>query len=459
MKKKMFLLLGIATCHQAMAGGLFTNANQSASYVRMPSRDASTEVDAIYYNPAGISFIKNGLYISLNNQTIHQRKKIKNNLSLFNNRENVVNEYIGEVNVPIFPSLYGAYKHDKWSLGFGLQINAGGGSAEYSKGLPCFESAIAMLPLKLKTAGIETGKYDCEISFNGKSIFWGAQLNGSYLINENFSISVGGRAIIARNTYNGNIKNISVSPIGNVNKYFSSLASQAPNATIKSMAEAYASATCDKEVDVTQKGLSFAPILGIDYMINDKWNFGIKYEFKTKLTLKNATTTDNTGMFPDKLELRSDIPAILSVGVDFKPTNKIDITSGIHYYFDKKAIIENYTDGNIIKKNIEGNIFEIALGTEIHLTDKFLISFGGFYTQKGVDESYQSDMAQSLSSYTLGLGCAYKFNDNISVNLGAFNTFYQEDSKQIYYESIDKYATETYNRENSVIGIGIDYKF
>ena len=56
------------------AGGLVTNTNQSASWVRLPSRNASIEIDAVYYNPAGLMKLDNGFHFSLNNQTIFQNK-------------------------------------------------------------------------------------------------------------------------------------------------------------------------------------------------------------------------------------------------------------------------------------------------------------------------------------------------------------------------------------------------
>ncbi len=37
------------------AGGILHNTNQSAMYTRMPARDATLGIDAVYYNPAGMT--------------------------------------------------------------------------------------------------------------------------------------------------------------------------------------------------------------------------------------------------------------------------------------------------------------------------------------------------------------------------------------------------------------------
>ena len=48
-------LLVLATS-SLFAGGLLTNTNQSVHFLRNPARDASTEIDAVYTNPAGVYF-------------------------------------------------------------------------------------------------------------------------------------------------------------------------------------------------------------------------------------------------------------------------------------------------------------------------------------------------------------------------------------------------------------------
>ena len=71
MKQKLFTLLILCVFSTTVfAGGIVTNANQSAQYVRMLARDASTSIDAVYYNPAGLTKLADGFHISLSNQSI-----------------------------------------------------------------------------------------------------------------------------------------------------------------------------------------------------------------------------------------------------------------------------------------------------------------------------------------------------------------------------------------------------
>lgn len=54
----------------ALAGGIVTNTNQSAQYIRTLNRNASTCIDAVYFNPAGLTMLGDGLHFSLSNQSI-----------------------------------------------------------------------------------------------------------------------------------------------------------------------------------------------------------------------------------------------------------------------------------------------------------------------------------------------------------------------------------------------------
>ena len=126
------LVLG---CQMALAG-INTNTNQSASWVRMLIRDASTDIDAVYYNPAGLSKLSDGFHISLNNQYITQSKTVTNDYMYLNGTPV---DFDGEVSAPIFPGVYAAFKTGKFVISAGFNPVGGGGSADFKNGLPSFE--------------------------------------------------------------------------------------------------------------------------------------------------------------------------------------------------------------------------------------------------------------------------------------------------------------------------------
>lgn len=166
-----------------MAGGLVTNTNQSASWVRLPVRDASVEIDAVYYNPAGLMKLENGFHFSVSNQTIRQTKKVTNNYAGLNDAYGLnVHEYDGKVSAPVFPSVYAVYKLDKFAFSFGFNPIGGGGSATFKKGLPSFEISPSDLVPSLAAKGATA--YRLDTYFKGTSVFFGYQGAVSYKIND-----------------------------------------------------------------------------------------------------------------------------------------------------------------------------------------------------------------------------------------------------------------------------------
>ena len=203
MRKILTLIAGTMIAGNLLAGGLVTNTNQSATWVRMPSRNASTQIDAVYYNPAGLTKLDNGFHFSLNNQTISQKRTITSSYPYLNS-----GTYEGTVFAPFFPSIYAAFKINKFAVSLGVMPIGGGGGATYEAGLPSFEMSISDLVPALTSQGASA--YDVDIFFEGSSLFFGYQGAISYKINDMISIAAGARYVTAKNTYTGHLQNVMV---------------------------------------------------------------------------------------------------------------------------------------------------------------------------------------------------------------------------------------------------------
>jgi long-subunit fatty acid transport protein len=209
MRKLLTFVASVLITGSLFAGGLVTNTNQSAMFTRLQNRNASTGIDAAYFNPAGLTKLGNGFFASVNNQTISQTKTIVNN---YNYLSGSPKEYIGNVSAPVFPGVYVVYNTGKLSFSAGFNPIGGGGGAKYKKGLPSFETGISDLVPLLASQGIPTTGYSADIFFEGSSVYFGYQANVGYKINDNLSIAAGVRLVSAANTYNGYLKNISINP-------------------------------------------------------------------------------------------------------------------------------------------------------------------------------------------------------------------------------------------------------
>jgi long-chain fatty acid transport protein len=209
MRKLLFFLASLFITGSLLAGGLVTNNNQSAMFTRLQNRNASTDIDAVYYNPAGLTRLGNGFFASINNQSISQTQKIISNYAYLDGSPK---EYTGTVSAPFFPGVYVAYNTGKLSFSAGMNPIGGGGSATYEKGLPSFETMVADIVPGLASQGIPTTQYASDIYFEGSSVYLGFQGNIAYKLSEKLSVAVGVRVVSATNKYKGHIRGISINP-------------------------------------------------------------------------------------------------------------------------------------------------------------------------------------------------------------------------------------------------------
>lgn len=141
----VMLIVSIPT----FAGGLLTNTNQHAAFLRMLSRGATTEIDCALSNPAGLAFLPNdGFHVSLSIQSAFQTRDIDANFLTYSGLDGTKptvkpysKYYEGKAAAPVIPSLFAAYKKGDWTISGFFAITGGGGKASFDDGLPMFEAA------------------------------------------------------------------------------------------------------------------------------------------------------------------------------------------------------------------------------------------------------------------------------------------------------------------------------
>lgn len=456
MKKNLFLLAMVSlSISSAFAGGLLTNTNQSVHFLRNPARDASTGIEAVYTNPAGLTFLSDGFHLSLTNQSAFQTRTINSTFApfAFNNNGLGTKTYTGETNAPIIPSFLFAYKKDAFVLSALFAVVGGGGKATFDNGLASFESGVSMLPLLLNANQLPTTAYSLNSAFEGSQYIFGLQLNGSYKLSTALSAAIGVRLNIVSNGYVGHISDIMINPRHPLLNPTAEMVS-APVFFTRAGMTTYAAATANKQLDCTQSGLGFSPNVSINYHLNGL-NLAAKYELKSVIDVKNKTTVDNTGMYPDGATTANDIPAFLSVGAEYDLMDNWSVSGGYHHFFDSDARMANNK-----QQYINGGINEYLLGTEYEINKLFLLSAGGQLTKTGVTDAYQSDMSYSLDSYSIGFGGAINITSDLRLNVAYFFTNYTPWTKtSANYNGQPLAGSDVYDRTNKVFGIGLDYNF
>ena len=123
-------LMAMGVFNVVRAGGLLTNSNQSASFLRNPAREAVIDVDALYTNPAGVAFMDKGWHFGLTGFNAHQQRDVVTTFPLFAaNMEHpgeTSRRFYGDALAPVAPCFQAAYVSDKWAPVSGDDILAEG---------------------------------------------------------------------------------------------------------------------------------------------------------------------------------------------------------------------------------------------------------------------------------------------------------------------------------------------
>ena len=199
----------MAATVSATAGGLLTNTNQNAAFLRNPARDAVIAIDGVYSNPAGTAFLPQGLHLSVSWQLAAQTRQMKATNPIFalnTNNQTPTRTFEGETFAPVIPSFQAAYViNDKWSVSAQFAVGGGGGKCEFDNGLPMFEELVGGAAYQL--SGVPT-PYTLNQNLIGEQYFYGIQLGGTYKLTDNLSVFAGARGVIANCGYEGAISGI-----------------------------------------------------------------------------------------------------------------------------------------------------------------------------------------------------------------------------------------------------------
>jgi len=479
---KKLVLIGataLMVSNSTFAGGILTNTNQNAAYLRNPARDAVIAIDGVYSNPAGIAFLPQGFHLSVSWQAAFQKRQIDANGQMFMmnaNNQSADRYFEGTAKAPVIPSLQAAYViNDKWSISGQFAIGGGGGKCEFDNGLPMFEELIG-------GAVAQNGgtSYALNQQLTGKQYFFGLQLGATYRLAENFSVFGGLRGVLASCGYEGAINGIKANGMtaaeysalsqqaaAGAQQYADAAAGYAAKGMAAEAAQAAAMAETlkgqavqagtvaamigDYNLDCSQRGFGITPIIGLDWNLG-KLNLAAKYEFRTKIELendsKNSANVDALmPAYADGGKVRSDIPALMTLGAQYQLTDAVRAMAGFHYYWDKDA------KGSPIQKG--DNTWEALLGLEWDVNDKIMLSCGGQRTDYNFDDTDMSDINFNTPNYAVCLGGAYKFSEKMKLNVGYMHSFYEDHE----VKSAASGVTRNYTRKNDVVGVSLDIRF
>lgn len=507
--KTVCLTAAIASSSATFAGGLLTNTNQHVAFNRMMSREASIGIDGVYYNPAGVVFMGEGNHLAINWQAAWQTRTINNDYKLFTynvNNPTTPRDFKGKAVAPVIPSFQYAYNKGRWSFQGNFALTGGGGKCTFDNGLGSFEKIVSetamgaiglagavdqaanklLVPGSINPDGTinpnkfvpmftsdkafgSKGSYSFNSYMHGRQYYFGLSAGAAYKVNDNFSVYAGLRGIYATCNYYGYVEDIKV---GNMPLY------QVLDPTKENSANI--------ELSCDQSGFGFTPMLAVDYKTG-RWNFSAKYEFKTRLRLKNKSVNQlpSIGNLDDNLKNQMNklftgtfmaagmpqeqamIKAELASQAVLADQNVVATTAALKQQFDSKIdeAIGEYADGKKIagdipslltvgvgyspidelrinvgfhwfddynatsynnrnKKLKKRGTLEFNAGVEYDVNKKITVSTGWQNTNYGLTDEYMDDKSFVVSSNSVGLGGVYHITKKLDFTVAYFHTFY-----------------------------------
>lgn len=507
--KTVCLTAAIASSSATFAGGLLTNTNQHVAFNRMMSREASIGIDGVYYNPAGVVFMGEGSHLAINWQAAWQTRTINNDYKLFTNNVNnptTPRDFKGKAVAPVIPSFQYAYNKGRWSFQGNFALTGGGGKCTFDNGLGSFEkivsetamgaiglaSAVDYAANKMLVPGFinpdgtinnakykqmftsdgafgSKGSYSFNSYMHGRQYYFGLSAGAAYKVTDNFSVYAGLRGIYATCNYYGYVEDIKV---GNMPLYQVLDPSKENSANIE--------LSCD------QSGIGFTPMLAVDYK-TERWNFSAKYEFKTRMRLKNKSVNQlpSIGNLDDNLKnqmnklftakfMQAGLPqeqAIIKAELTSTEVlanqTVVATTAALKQQFDSKIdkAIGEYADGKKIAGDIPSLLtvgvgyspidelrinvgfhwfddynatsynnrnkllkkrgtLEFNAGVEYDVTKKITVSTGWQNTNYGLTDEYMDDKSFVVGSNSVGVGGVYHITKKLDFTVAYFHTFY-----------------------------------
>jgi len=461
--------------------------NQSAEYVRTLNRSASTDVDAAFYNPAGLAFLDGtGLYIMLSGQTYwakkthsmdyyaiqlgdHDTEMTYHTKDTFTG--NMPKEYFAETLAPILPDLDIVYKGKtnghEWVLYLDISLLQAAPEMKFPLGLAILDwGNLAEQETLLFGSDRIFEAYNADAEATRTEYVIGGTLGASYKINKWLSVALGGRYIYAMGSMDIQVKNISYTIDGTTNP--------GSNWNISTSYEGHGGSIIAgfhmnfKKSDAPK---IFRP-LDIGFKVEYHFPIVMKKINHSFLAPASVEASGALNLFKDGSS--SDQMAYLSGNGESSFTFQYptQFNLGISYRFLKNFRVEASAEITLRRaRDLSGEEddyndigFKGGLTIEWGFLKNAVISIGYLYNDFGLKDELRDAADMMLPSHSVGGGLTIMLTKNMSFTFGVYYEIYVSNS--LYTTEFTNVTDPTYhyiykefNENRMSVAWGITYRF
>ena len=404
--KKSLVILSLLASANAFAGSIDYLAQQDAEYFAHPAMIGKIGVSGAFYNPAGTVFLEDGLYVQLNSQTLFKNYEMETRLD-------GTDKLSHESDHPsaFVPSIQMVKKEGDRAYFLHAGAAAGGGAVKYGNGISAFE----VIGQKIQE-GLQNSR---PISFPNAEVDYlgGSTVNGSsYYVNTTFGVA---QKINPKFSVAGGLRVMYVTRELDGTAHFN----------LNTGTQFLGEGKVDVNIDSERTGWGVGGVVGFNYQPTEKLNIGFKYESEVELNLNADGNVKVTSLNNDNFEIeiprvgsiiknidgklrkepviaewleddRRNLPAVMALGLSYELTDRITLLTSGNYYFIKDAnrngVYDNYDNG-----------YELSIGVDYKLNDKWTLMAGYQYTDTGANEKTYKDTDYALDADMYGVGVKY----------------------------------------------------
>ena len=480
------------------ASGVENKTNLSTGYLRNPSRNTeNSRPEAAFYNIAGTAYLKEGLWIGGGNQFVFKEYgnelKTGNALSKYE-----INDYYSndETTVWLYPDLNTVYKKGKWAIFGNFGVYAGGGSLEYSEGT----SATSLLFLNgASEQGAEAVKYglaanmistaknawDTAVTdnFSGSESTALAYIQanptsdlataydtyqkygkylGTYASKKDEYEKAASASLAMAQSHSLNVTSITYGfQLGASYQVFDWLSLAAAyrytigtqDMTLKCSDPTFVAVNGGKEISYDAKGFGQSCVFGIHAKLPqiEGLDLALQYQTLSRIDYDVDNVEGNVAQYYDitnSKKFRTDLPAVLNLGVGYSILENLYVSSSFNYYFNDFA-----QQNSILSETDYDNSWEIALGIDYRFCKYAGVSLGASYGNQGITKTSNSTFNPVLDNIVIGGGFEIYPTEQLTVTASCLYANYFDAD---YY--LGDYKT-TLSKDVTNFGIGVTYHF
>ena len=418
------------------AHGVYNYQNQSAEFLKTQTRNASTDTDAVYFNPAGTALMKEGFYFYISDQYIRGLYKL-DTPDLTGNSDKAIAE------APYWPDIYLAYNTKlgpgkfAWSLGL---LPIGGGGATYTGGLQALDVGLYFLaPFINQFYSLIGVPSQFQIQYPNVVItsklkqtvmIAGPTTSFAYsVLDDKLAFSLGYRVIYGMGTIDAHIKQNGI-PIALGGDYHGHMS-----------------------------GWAHGIILGVSSNPIEQITIGFRVEYSTPLRMGMKAHDDfimgmQSSSLKDNGRYHAQLPPIIAAGIAYRISGW-QIALGTNIYFNTlaqwKKQEKNFTTGFDLTAGVDYTLKAIPLN----------IGIGYGYSYMGARPSAQSQLNELLNHHFFSVGLSYAFTERVKLSLGYIFGYYEPENVNAGNSMSNlpvKMFGGKFHKQAHVVGIGVEYK-